>query len=710
MNTVIVNPPWIFNLPKVDRLSNLLGPLYLASFVRQQGHEVTVLDALREAPGQIEKVVYHGKTFYQAGLSYEEILARIPADTGCVAISAPFTNLLHTVSELSSVIKHERPEVMIVLGGGLPSAATHLCMGLRNVDVLVTGEGELAFAECLNNPPNVLRGTPPIVIRGTHVPDLNDLPLPDRSLVSACHYFTVGPRKRTSLPSASIITSRGCPYSCHFCSIQPTMGTEWRGRSSESVMKEIRSLVLKHGVQVIEFEDDNFLHDQERAIRILEDLKRFRHEYYKLLAFSLPNGVRVDKLNPEVLALMKDAGLHKIVLPIEHGDLRIRRKIGKPISDETILSTCHWASNLGIAVEVFVMVGYPDETREIFESGLKLLRELGRLPNIELNYLFPQPYPGTKLRKECLEKGYHIHVPDETLYCGIGPVITTPLFDLAELDRRRAELDCLIQRSRSQSSRTTAPSFSQAVRSLSCETKSLEDARLVAEAQVLQRISGTHNGSFFSRCAIPSDQLKGVTLIMSEFNGCDFSQSDLSDFVASWSIFQECAFGNAIFHDTNFSHCKIRNADLSNLYISRIDLTKATLARVSFCNTVLLDSIFDGSTFSEANGSFSNWQRCKASGAIISGVSLEGATFVFVTARDTLFQNVSFRALCGSKLSMQRSTFINCDFSQCRMTGDFRDAIFENCQFCDSLVVQEDECDMVYRAVWDGGGRHMIPE
>ncbi|MFZ4857845.1 MAG: pentapeptide repeat-containing protein [Desulfuromonadaceae bacterium] len=711
MKAVVVNPPWLYKLPKADRMSNLLGPLYVAAAANKRGHEVFVLDALREAPLQVAKVDYSGYPFFRVGLSYEQILQRIPVDTDCIAISAPFTNLFHLVCELCAVIKSERPGTLVVLGGGLPSAATKLCSHMPHVDVIITGEGEQAFADCLDDLPKLLNRGEPLIIRSLGQTNLDELPVPDRFLTNTEQYFSQGARLRTSLSSASMITSRGCPYSCHFCSIKPTMGEKWRARSRGAVLEEIRSLVCEHQVQIIEFEDDNFLHDYDRAVGILEDLAAFRRVHPKLLAFSLPNGVRIDKLTPDIITLMRDSGLYKLVLPIEHGDLSIRRKMGKPLTDEEIYNACCWASEAGIRVEAFVMIGYPDETVELFEASLQLLGRVGSLPNTEINYLFPQPYPGTRLREECLQHGYRIDVPDETLFCGIGPVITTPLFDLQELDRRRREMDVLIQHSKAVSSRTERVPRPMAVRSTVSAEAGIDGVRVVyGHGELGQRRAGIYNGSYLFDCRIPADHLQGATMMMSEFERCDFSGADLSDFIVSWSVFNCCDFQGALLDGACLGHCGLRGVNFSNLSLSRTilarsDLTRADLSQCLISDATLEDSVLCGADFIRAQLS-----GCTLSRAIFVGTRMDFACFDRVVARDALFQEVSFRSFFGTNLSLQRSVFKDCDFSDSRLSGDFSGSVFERCRFDRSVFENCPESGETYREVWDGSGRHMVAD
>ena len=202
MKVCFINPPWLYNLPTMDRTSNLLGILYLATMAKTEGHQVQIIDALRQGSGRWEQVVYYGHTYYRFGLPYEEIVAQVSDDTDCVALSAPFTNLFHVIRDLAALLRSKHPKALIALGGGLPSAATDLCMGLDCVDLVLLGEGDVTFTDFLRHPDRAQASQGPMLLAGAPVEDLDDLSMPDRGLLNTESYFGFGARNRTRLPTA----------------------------------------------------------------------------------------------------------------------------------------------------------------------------------------------------------------------------------------------------------------------------------------------------------------------------------------------------------------------------------------------------------------------------------------------------------------------------------------------------------------------------
>ena len=485
------------------------------------------------------------------------------------------------------------------------------------------------------------------------------------------------------------------------------MGYRWRARSFKLVMEEIKLLVNDFGAQMIEFEDDNLLHDMNRAFHLFDAIARFRKDHTILLLCSFPNGVRIDKLNLDLLKLMKKAGIHKIVLPVEHGDIRIRQKMGKPLTNDQIYKVCEWASMCGISIEVFVMIGYPGETDEIFNSGLQFLKEIGSISNIIINYLFPQPYTGTKLRQECLENNYDLLIPDETLFCGIGPAFTTSLFDIAELQQRRLKIELL----RSSISVMVVSSLDGGREFTVRNDKSLnidkENSRIVMKkGQVQDPVSGVHNGSCFSICRFLPMTLRNAKMMYSEFENCDFTGCDLSGFIASFSCFRNCTFAGSTLKNVKLNECSLQNTDFSELVLSESDFSGSDLSGVDF----------SGSDLSKSDLSRSRLIKTTFSGALLMGTNLTKCVMIScildnqimdeTIAREAIFKNVSLKNITAKNVSMQRSCFIGCDLTGSDMEGYFDGVIFQQTECKNSTIIRYKEPENAFVEIWDGSGCH----
>ena len=390
---------------------------------------------------------------YIVGLSAEKIVSRIEPDTDMVGLSVPFSRLAGVAHDLSARIKDALPQALTVMGGVYPSTQPLMALKSR-ADCIVVGEGEtpIRLIACGSDPrdvPGVYLPTDREIgsfAPGPMIEDLNTLPTPDCAIPEIDWYFRTSPRGTQTAPTASIITSRGCPFACEFCSIHPVYGRKWRPRSAENVLDQIQRLVSEHNIEIIEFEDDNLTLDKARTVEILEGLIRIS-ESGRPLRWRAPNGVRIDTLDEDVIKLIGRSGCTEVALGLEHGDREMLDIMNKQIDIDMVRGVVEQLCRTGIpAVTLFVIVGYPGETRERFERSFDYLRTLRALgPNVKACTNIAQPYPGTALHARCVKEGW-IAAPDteparhEAISSNYTSQITTGDFRLAEVLRRRNQV------------------------------------------------------------------------------------------------------------------------------------------------------------------------------------------------------------------------------------------------------------------------------
>jgi len=232
---------------------------------------------------------------------------------------------------------------------------------------------------------------------------LDDLPFPARDLVDllqfkAHSYIDFGKR------SATMITSRGCPFKCFFCSAHLTMGSKYRLRSVEKVLSEIEELKVKYGVDHIIFEDDTITLKRERIERICNGLLKMpvRPSWYCLS--------RVDSMDEELAHLMKRAGCRMIAFGIESGSPHILKKINKKISLSKAKSAIEACNKAGIRSLCTFIVGFPFDTKETMKMTFKTAKEL----NPTMAIFFPlTPYPGTTVYNDFFKEKDKLDTPDK---------------------------------------------------------------------------------------------------------------------------------------------------------------------------------------------------------------------------------------------------------------------------------------------------------
>jgi anaerobic magnesium-protoporphyrin IX monomethyl ester cyclase len=235
-----------------------------------------------------------------------------------------------------------------------------------------------------------------MVKKQKYIKDIDKLPFPARDMLPLQNYWKA---KKSHGPVTSrftsIVTSRGCPFNCSFCSSTIFWGGVWRKRNVDSVITELRECVERYGIDEFEFEDDNMTLDVERA----KMLFRAIIESGLKIRWSTPNGIRSDFVDEEMLLLMKKSGCNHLTFAPESGSKRILREVyGKTIDLEKIKTLVKKSSDLGIKTACFFVVGTPAENQDDRLQTKRYIAELARLGLDEIGVFPCVPYPGTRIR------------------------------------------------------------------------------------------------------------------------------------------------------------------------------------------------------------------------------------------------------------------------------------------------------------------------
>ena len=264
------------------------------------------------------------------------------------------------------------------------------------------------------------------------IQDLDSLPFPARHLLPMQKYFRINmPHGVTTrrAPNTSLITSRGCPAQCVFCSIHPIWGKTFRPRSPGNVIAEIRHLIATYGIRELQFEDDNLTFDQKRANRLFDLMIEQRLD----MLWTTPNGVAMWALDELLLEKMKQSGCYRLSLAIESGDQEVLRKIiHKPLDLDKAQQLIRFAHSRGFETDAFFVVGFPGETKEQIRRTFRFGRSLAVS---SVHYYAATPYPGTPLYDICRRGGYLTADFDIEKLGVKNVVIQTPEFTPAELEQ-----------------------------------------------------------------------------------------------------------------------------------------------------------------------------------------------------------------------------------------------------------------------------------
>ena len=243
------------------------------------------------------------------------------------------------------------------------------------------------------------------------IEDLDSIPMPAWDLIDPASYPHQAHGTFTrQVPSAATIATRGCPYPCTFCAAGINSGKAIRWRGLEPLLDELKFLHTRYGIREFHFEDDNFTLKRERVLEFCEGLSRLNMG----VTWALPNGLRLDKLDKEVLQAMERAGCYGFAVGIESGSQRVLNLMAKHLTLERIEEQLHLiASTTKIDVTGFFILGFPGETREEMQETIRFAM---RLPMVKANFGSYMPHPGTKEYRKLKADGKLDHIRWEEMF------------------------------------------------------------------------------------------------------------------------------------------------------------------------------------------------------------------------------------------------------------------------------------------------------
>jgi len=258
------------------------------------------------------------------------------------------------------------------------------------------------------------------------IEDLDALPLPARHLLPLSRYQALG-------YSISIITSRGCPYSCIFCLGRRMVGSRVRLRSASRVVDEIEQ-ILSYGIDRINVADDLFVSHSGRVREVCDEILR------RALRFTWSAFARVNTVDRETLKLMREAGCDSVSFGVETGNSDLLKLIRKGITREQVREAVSLCRETGIIAHTSFIVGLPGETPETLKETGEFAASLGSL----YGYHFLAPFPGTTVREEVQKYDLEILTDDWTRYDANSAIVRTSRLAPEEMDRFVAEFESTI--------------------------------------------------------------------------------------------------------------------------------------------------------------------------------------------------------------------------------------------------------------------------
>lgn len=346
-------------------------------------------------------------------LSTNECVKRI-ADSDVVGISAVTSNI-HTALNLAEQVKKLDPDKKVILGGIHPSLLSHEMLQNESVDLVVIGEGEWTIRNVFTNQPlkkiagiayrqnGKIRMNQPDPLES----DLDVFPFPARHLLKMKKYK---PFLYLKKPVHSLISSRGCPFTCTYC-CRDISGKKYRVRSPENVVKEIRVLVEDYGAREVAFQDPVFGLS-----------KKWTRKFSKLLVAEKIDVIwsaltRVDLIDQERAELMKKSGCWMLYFGIEAGNQQLLDIMKKRTSLNMIRKAVKTVSRANIKTWGSFMFALPGENPVLAQETLDFAKSL---PLDFASFHLTTPFLGTELRKN-VDKWGQLKT-DDVEYTQLNPV------------------------------------------------------------------------------------------------------------------------------------------------------------------------------------------------------------------------------------------------------------------------------------------------
>lgn len=398
MRIAVIAPPY----PLEEMPSPPLGVTYVAAAFAAAGAEVKIFDYIVCA--------------YTRENLEKQLKAFRPDAVGATSVTMNF----YKAQQILHDVKSYDPEIITMMGGPHVSfTAIDTLKSYPEIDLVVIGEGEDTIAELTHilkkkNKWQDVRGIAyrsgdEIVVTGRRdfIMDIDRIPSPSRHLLPISRYRALG------FP-VSLITGRGCPYSCIFCLGRKMVGSKVRKRNPRLVLDEIET-IIGYGFDRINIADDLFTADKERVKEICTGIKE------RSLKFVWSAFARVDTVNREIFDLMAAAGCDSVSFGVETGNPEMLKRIKKGIKLEQVYSAVKMCQESGMIAHASFIIGLPGETKDtLLETD-----DFARSTKAIYGYHFLAPFPGTTVREKIDDYDLEIITNDWNRYDANDAIVKT---------------------------------------------------------------------------------------------------------------------------------------------------------------------------------------------------------------------------------------------------------------------------------------------
>jgi radical SAM superfamily enzyme YgiQ (UPF0313 family) len=406
-----IRPPFVVPADMVGQQQGTppLGMAYLLGSLKEHGHDVCAIDGFGEDVNRCTRLGnLDSKGIYVNGILADDIVARIPVGTDVVAVTCMFSNEWLYTRHIINKVRACFPDVPIIAGGEHITAESYRSMLYTPaLTACALGEGEELILELIDA---IMCRSPLTDVHGIAFFDddgnyrkterknrlrgLDEIPLPSWEEIPLENYLRAqlgnGTLGRRSIP---MLASRGCPYTCTFCSSPSMWGTRWISRDPKLVVDEIESYVDRYNIDHIDFADLTTVINRRWII----DFCKLLIARQLPVTWSLSSGTRSEALDQEVLGYMKSAGIERITYAPESGSEKTLQRVKKRVNLQKMTESIRACVKVGICSRANFIFGLPGQTKlECFES-IAFATKLCLLGMHDVACMCFAPYPGSYL-------------------------------------------------------------------------------------------------------------------------------------------------------------------------------------------------------------------------------------------------------------------------------------------------------------------------
>jgi len=411
---VLIRPPCLVSTGAIS--AGLLSPpialAYLAASVRNNGHEVSVVDAIGLDP---EKKTYLGKKLFLVGISSSDILNLIPEDTDLIGISGMFSYEWTALRPLVNMIGEKFRDKYFIAGGEHFTSVPEICLEqCRDLDAIVLGEGEETIVEIANaiDSNSSWLKIPGLVVKDNdkfvktekrkRIIKLDEIPKPAWDLVPINKYLdsklSIGVDRGRTMP---MLASRGCPFQCTFCSSPAMWTTRWVARDVKLLADEIEEYIKKYKMDAIDFYDLTAIVKKSWIIEFCNEVISRNLNF----TWQLPSGTRSEAIDEDVTPLLYKSGCRNIGYAPESGSERVLALIKKKVKLSRMTKSLKSSLKSGMNVKLNIMIGFPGEThKDVFITFWYLIK-MSFIGVHDISMGVFAPYPGSEIYDDLVKKG-----------------------------------------------------------------------------------------------------------------------------------------------------------------------------------------------------------------------------------------------------------------------------------------------------------------